>query len=418
MFKHFFLLFLLLCPLHSHDEGIVLNFKQVKISELIRFVSKIARVNFIVDETLLTFDVNLITGKSLTEQELIGMVINILKNHQFHVVEQNGVYFVEQKKEQESSRKAKFEMIKLQYHQGDELLKSLKELCLAKPAIDPELLQSIQSIQWMKSTNSLLVSADPDLMPEILSLIASVDVPQKQVFIEVLVLETTIKDGLQFGVDWSIKKRGEPKNATLTLGKGIDLGIIGDVVLHKGLSFFSIGALVSAVEHDSSMQIVLNQKIITQDNQNSKIFVGDTIPFAGSRTEINGASSQTTSNIEYKDIGVSLSITPLIGDKDIITLDIAEEITEALPQFQIFQGGYEGLKTTKTHMVTKAHVPDQHFLILTGMIRNKHIKHRSFVPCLGAIPYIGALFGQQETVQEKRHITIFVRPQIVKNFSE
>jgi type III secretion protein C len=404
------------------EEELLLNFNQVKISELIRFVSKIAKVNFIFDESLLTFDVNLVSGKPLNKGELVDMLITILKQNQCSVHERNGIYFIDtktapQKEEKPALRlnKAKFEVIKLQYHQGDEILKAIKELCLSKPAIDPVLLQAIQSIQWMKSTNSLLVSVEPDYYSDVVALIESVDTPQKQVFIEVLVLETNIKDGLQFGVDWSLKKKNSPNSPPMTIGRGIDLGIIGDMILHKGFSFYSIGALVSAVEQDSSAQIVLNQKIITQDNQNSKIFVGDTIPFAGSKTEILGASSQTTSSIEYKDVGVSLSITPLIGDQDVITLDIAEEITEALPGFQLVNGGFEGLKTTKTHMMTKAHVPDQHFLILTGMIRNKQIKHRSFIPCLGAIPYIGALFGNMDQTHEKRHITIFVRPQIIKN---
>ena len=405
------------------EEKLLLNFNQVKISELIRFVSKVAKVNFIFDESELSFDVNLISGKPLDQDELVEMLVTILKQNQCSVVERNGIFFIDAKKTPAieapkpilKPAKAKFEVIKLQYHQGDEILNAIKELCLTKPAIDPILLQAIQSIQWMKSTNSLLVSVEPDYLPDIVSLIESVDTPQKQVFIEVLVLETNIKDGLQFGVDWSLKKKNSPSSPPMTIGRGIDLGIIGDMILHKGFSFYSIGALVSAVEQDTSAQIVLNQKIITQDNQNSKIFVGDTIPFAGSKTEINGASSQTTSSIEYKDVGVSLSITPLIGDQDVITLDIAEEITEALPGFQLVNGGFEGLKTTKTHMMTKAHVPDQHFLILTGMIRNKQIKHRSFIPCLGAIPYIGALFGNMDNTHEKRHITIFVRPQIIKN---
>ena len=79
------------------------------------------------------------------------------------------------------------------------------------------------------------------------------------------------------------------------------------------------------------------------------------------KTEITGSNQQTTSNIEYRDIGVSLSITPLIGEQDIITLDIAEEITEATPNLFASTHGVQGIQTTKPNMVTKAHVPDQHW---------------------------------------------------------
>ena len=410
----------------GEEEQHLLNFNQVKIGELVRFVSKVAKVNFVFDETKLQFEVNLISGKRLTNKELVDALILLLKQNQCSVVERNGTYLIDpihsnsiipQEIQTETSRlKSKFKTHKLQYHQGSEILQALKDLCLSRPSLDPKLLQDIQSIQWMKSTNSLIISSSPDHLNEIVELIQSVDVPQKQVFIEVLVVETTLKNGLEFGVNWSLK----PKDSNLKLNdikSGIDLGVIGDMIMHKGLSFISLGALVSALEQDQDAQIVLNQKIITQDNQNSKIFVGDTIPFAGSKTEINGSNQSTTSNIEYRDIGVSLSITPLIGEEDVITLDIAEEITEATPNLFGSTTGIQGIQTTKTQMATKAHVPNQNFLILTGMVRNKQLKQKSAIPCLGGIPFIGNLFGHIDKTSEKRHITIFVRPMIIKHGS-
>jgi type III secretion protein C len=403
----------------------MLNFNSVKINELIRFVSKISKVNFVYDESKLQFDVSLVSGKGLSDQELVDALIVILNQNQCSVIERNGTYFIDPstspspadffKDKEPKKAKSLFQVVKLQFHQGNEILSALKDLCLAKPNLEPKLLQDIQSIQWMKSTNSLLVSCDADNYDEITSLIQTVDAPQKQVFIEVLVVETSLKNGLEFGVDWSMQTKAKSQNNHLqALLNGVDLGVIGDIILHKGLSFLSLGALVSAIEQDKDSHIVLNQKIITQDNQNSKIFVGDTIPFAGSKTEITGSNQQTTSNIEYRDIGVSLSITPLIGEQDIITLDIAEEITEATPNLFASTHGVQGIQTTKTNMVTKAHVPDQHFLILTGMVRNKQVEQKSHIPCLGAIPFIGDLFSHKAKTQEKRHITIFVRPQIVK----
>src|SRR6185295_19921273 len=106
---------------------------------------------------------------------------------------------------------------------------------------------------------------------------------------------------------------------------------IGDLIFHKGKSFVSLASLVSALQADGEASIVLNQKIITQDNKNSKIFVGDNIPFTGSVVTTVGASQQSTANVEYRDIGVNLSITPKLGEGDVITLDLNEEITEALP---------------------------------------------------------------------------------------
>lgn len=424
MLKSFFRFFVLFFVIYASADQHTLNFSQVKISELIRYVNKIAKVNFIYDEKKLNFDVDLNPGRSLSNQELVDAVIFLLRQNECIVFEKNGSYFIEspqpiiptEQVKEVKKTKPKFQVVKLQYHQGSEILQALKDLCTSQPNIESKLLNDVQSIQWMKSTNSLLISCDEETNDEIISMIQSVDVAQKQVFIEVLVVETTIKNGLEFGVDWSLQsKHPHHHNHRAPLFKGLDLSVIGDVILHKGISFFSLSALVSALEVDKDAQIILNQKIIAQDNQNSRIFVGDTIPFAGSKTEITGVNQQTTSNIEYKDIGVSLSITPLIGDDDIITLDISEEITEATPNFFHSSHGVQGIQTTKTNMVTKAHVPDQHFLILTGMVRNKHVQERSYIPCLGGIPLIGELFGHTQKSREKRNVTIFVRPQIVKN---
>ncbi len=116
----------------------------------------------------------------------------------------------------------------------------------------------------------------------------------------------------------------------IPLVPGFDLGVIGDIIMHKGKSYLSLGSLVSALQVDGSSTIVLNQKIITQDNKNSTIFVGDNIPFTGSVVQTVGQSQQTTANIEYRDIGVSLSITPRLGEGDVITLNLNEEITESV----------------------------------------------------------------------------------------
>ena len=208
-------------------------------------------------------------------------------------------------------------------------------------------------MQWVKATNSLLCSGDPETIESLKKLISSLDVPLRQVFIEVLVVETDLRKGSEFGLQWAaggkLDKIGfgggnfapngnggggfgktiQGINASSTptglnqipVGSGFDLGVIGDPIMHKGRSYLSLGALVSALQMDADSTIVLNQKIITQDNKNSKIFVGDNIPLTGSVVQTVGQSQQTTANVEYRDIGVSLSITPMLGEDDVITLD-------------------------------------------------------------------------------------------------
>ena len=198
------------------------------------------------------------------------------------------------------------------------------------------------------------------------------------------------------------------------------MGVIGDIIFHRGKSFLSLGSLVSALQADGNTSIVLNQKIITQDNKNSTIFVGDNIPFTGSIVQTTGSGQQTTANVEYRDIGVNLSITPRLGEDDIITLDLNEEITEAISTggHSVSSSQVSGIQTTKTNMMTHVHVPDRHFLVLSGMIRNAKSHHKAGLPCLGGIPGLGALFSKTRDHDEKRNIIIFVRPHIIRSFED
>lgn len=434
-------------PVSIKTAGYTINFQDVSMGELIRFVSKITKVPFIFDDSQLDFSVSISSGKEISETEVLSLLFHLLYKNDVKVQERNGYYYLERKVPKTALIKSttrdttvkkksddEFTVYKLQYNMGEGILTALKNSNLGK---SKELDEAIKSMQWIEQTNSLLLSGTPQAVERLESIIHTLDQPQKQVFIEVLVVETNVKNGLEFGIKWGaggkVKDRlgfatgsidGEfaktfkginatdtPKGPSqIPLGRGFDLGVIGDIILHRGKTFFSLASLISALETDKDSKIILNQKIITQDGKMSRIFVGDNIPFTGSVVETIGAAQQTTSNIEYRDVGVSLTITPLLGNEDVITLDIAEEITEA--EHEQINGG---IRTRKTNMATRAHVPDDSFLVLSGMTKDKKIKRKAGVPCLGGIPWIGALFSETRTDVEKRNILIFVRPRIVDN---
>ena len=473
-------------PPVSSEEGITVNFQDISILEFLKYVSKIAEVNFMYDETILDFNISLMTGKPTTPQNILSIMIQLLKQQGIKA-EEKGDYILVDKMEtweldalkdlqlakyknqnlikegiqlvnnpqdgttlpfREQAKNGEFHVYKLQYHPGSEILGAVKNLATDlrhHPEISTDLVKSISSMQWMQSTNSILYSGTEEGINHLNSLIKSLDVPKKQVFIEVLVIETDVKSGQEFGLEWGAGGKYQNKlgfgggnfrkspvqspfaatlqgvNATKTptgtnqfpIGRGFDLGVIGDIILHKGKSYLSLGSLVSALEGEGNSTIILNQKIITQDNKLSSIFVGDNIPFPGSTIDFKGATESLTSNVEYRDIGVKLDITPLLGEENTITLDITEEITEVVPDLMHNNTSINGIQTTKTDMSTQVHVPDQSFLVLSGMIRNTKRQHRSGIPCMGGLPLIGAAFSKTTTNDEKRNVIVFVRPQII-----
>ncbi len=493
---------LIFSPLFGGDEekepGHTINFNDVPIIEVLRFVSRISEANFIFDNKELEFNVTLASGKPVSSENVLKALIQMLKARGMWVTQEDTYYVIHKagkeqmmmmERESVSVKKAhqeaavahepeapllaalapvlppipvveessepphEFFVYKLQYHQGSEIEESIKKIAIdlqGQPETPTKLLSAIHSMQWVRATNSLLCSADPETLEALKKLVGSLDVPLRQVFIEVLVVETDMKKASEFGLEWALGGRYKDKigfgtgnfpasttpapfaktmqsiNATnpptglnqFPVGSGFDLGVIGDIIKHKGLSYLSLGSLVSALQADGESTIVLNQKIITQDNKNSKIFVGDNIPFTGSIVQTVGQSQQTTANIEYRDIGVNLSIKPMLGEGEIITLDIDEEITESLSDSQPSTSAVNGIRTTKTNMVTHVHVPDKHFLVLSGMVRNAKSHHKSGLPCLGGLPLVGSLFSKTRQQNEKRNILIFVRPHIIHSFDE
>lgn len=376
----------------------------------------------------------------------------------------------------ESIDNTSFLVYKLQYHQGSDIRDALKQVghSLAKStgAAQINLMEAINSLQWIQVTNSLLGTGQQDVLIKLKDLIENLDVPLRQVFIEVLVIETQLVDTQNFGLMWGSQVQYMNKtilstgnfpvpgannnsstgsttpvstfapilqNTTATntpagglnnvtgfggvpFVSGFDLGVIGDIIMHKGKSFISLGSLVNALQLDSNTTIVMNPKIVAQDNQQSIIFVGQNIPYTGAVVSTVGQSSQqTTSNIEYRDVGVSLTITPILGNNDIVTLDIVHDISEAVATTNSSSNNnvqLTGITTNHTHMETRVHVPDQHFVALSGMIQDSKARYRTAIPCLGGLPVVGALFSENDRTDSKSNIIIFMRPFIINTYDE
>jgi type III secretion protein C len=224
----------------------------------------------------------------------------------------------------------------------------------------------------------------------------------------------------QFATPFSkINATNTPKGGTVPFINGFDLGVIGDIIMHKGKSFISLGSLVNALQSDADTTIVMNPKIITQDNRQSNIFVGQNVPFTGAIVTNTSNNTVQTSNIEYRDIGVNLTITPILGDNDVVTLDIVHDITEminAASNTNLSQ--LTGIQTSHTHMDTRVHVPNNHFVVLSGMIQNNKGRLKTGLPCLGGLPVIGVLFSENNRNLAKSNVIIFVRPQIINSYDE
>lgn len=364
----------------------------------------------------------------------------------------------------ESIENTSFLVYKLQYQPGSSIQAALKQvgqdLGKATTPANQALLNAINSLQWIQVTNSLLATGDQGILTKLKELVGSLDVPLKQVFIEVLVVSTSVTNSQNFGLQWGGQIQymnktaggvtnfpgannlaGSPASNALAgslqpisattfpnanklplFGQGFDLGVIGDIIMHKGKSFISLGSLIQALETDNDSAVVFNPKIITQDNNNSSIFVGNNIPYIGSNVTINTGGTANNTNItslEYINVGFNLSITPTLGNGDVVTLDITTNISSVSnTNSNGSQGGTNGIQTDQTNMTTRVHVPDNHFVILSGLINDQTSHFRSSIPCLGGLPVIGLAFSENDRLTTKKNLIFFLRPHIINSFDE
>lgn len=366
----------------------------------------------------------------------------------------------------------KFYIHKLQYRRGDQLQDALSRISdslrLSEKA-NIDLVNAIYSIQWIESSNSLVVTGTADALGRVKELIEEIDVPLRQILLEMLILDTTISDSLTYAVDFTSEfsgtqvagvdgfSGGQPTtggttpliaavntaaatstsattgltsaaNAMISAASlvgvstpGFNLGVIGRRILRGGTFFNTMGALVQALHGDTNSEIVLNPKIIVEDNNEAEIFVGETIAFQ-TQNVVNDTGTIVSQNVEYRDVGTRLKVRPQIGNNNIVTLEIEEEVSQTAQQASGGTSGGNssgsanvspGPTTSTSRTITKVHVPNEFFVVLSGMIRDEKNRSRNQVPCLGGLPIIGAFSSRKDNSYSKRNLMIFIRPQII-----
>ncbi len=358
-------------------------------------------------------------------------------------------------------KETKFYIYKLKYRQGDSIepiLRQISDTLQQNEKGNEDFINALRSVQWLSTPNSLVFSGTVDALEKVRALVLEIDIPVRQVFVEMLILETSLTDSLQYGVSYGTRFGGGdltgaqgflsgqgplvaalatagfsglgqaatavtqliPNGTDLANTVGFNLGVIGRKITHCGTEFGSIGALVNAL-HDRSMdKVVSNPKLLIEDNATAEIFVGLNTPYR-TQSISNDIGSVITSNFEYVDVGTHLTVTPYIGNGDIIALNIAEEVSSIVAGLitDASTASTSPGPTTRIHRTTtRVHIPDTYFLIISGLMQDEEVRDRNQVPCLGAVPLLGAGFSAKNNSDTKRNLMIFIRPKIINTEEE
>jgi type II secretion system protein D len=291
--------------------------------------------------------------------------------------------------------------------------------------------QSDISISADEATNSLLIFAPADAFKTLDQIIVELDVPRMQVYVEALIMEVTLSKSLDLGINWKaagatsgnrIITGGFPGGGAFTgdattggtaatTAAENTIGVLnGNTISIGGKEFFSFGAFVKAVQNNNDVNVLANPQLMIinnpQEGEIPNISVVSVVPV--SPKTVTSASNITTTEYQFKEVGIKLEIKPQISGKNSIRLDIAQEssdvVNPAANPITIFK------RTIKTSVIAE----DGKIIVLGGLIKEKMVRERSKIPGFGDIPLIGWLFRSKKDGFEKINLLIFIRPTIIR----
>jgi general secretion pathway protein D len=271
-------------------------------------------------------------------------------------------------------------------------------------------------------TNAIIVTTYPRLWKEIEDTIKKLDRMARQVLIEVLAAEVTLTDDTKLGIEWAVRSGrfdvsssasgtlpGRPLTSLIPLG--------GPVAM--GLNFFTFAtdkflAALNALASENKVNVLSSPTIMTAENKKAVINVSTSVPIVTSQ-QVPVATGGITGNsitqtVEYKDIGIILTVTPRIGEQGTVALDVKQEVNDVGPTQP---PPINSPTFIKREAETSVVLVNNQTLVLGGLIQNRRTLIRIGVPWFMNIPIIGYLFGSSEWKTEKTELLLLITPRVV-----
>jgi len=286
------------------------------------------------------------------------------------------------------------------------------------------------SIQADENTNSLVITAPPDIFRSLRAVIHQLDVRRAQVIVEGVIAEVSTNSAEEFGIQWAGGSSGSSAVGLVNFGIGTSISsLLGSLAsspdtppsLGNGLNIAAgkttgknpVAALISALNSDGKSNILSTPSLLTLDNEEAEIVVGQNVPFlTGSYSGTGGGSTPDNpfQTVQREDVGLTLKITPQINEGDAIKLKVEQEVSTVSPSTQ----GVD-LITNKRSIKTNVVVNDGQMIVLGGLIQEELREAEQSVPGLGAIPLLGWFFRYNKTELVKTNLMVFLQPTILKD---
>lgn len=301
----------------------------------------------------------------------------------------------------------------------------------------------VVDIQADEATNSLVITAPPELIRSLRTVIGQLDVRRAQVLVEAVIAEITAEKTAALGIQWGVAGNNaigftnfdagaSSLSNVLGLASKVETGLknnnldLSNVTVpngvHIGVGGGDFGALISALAKDADTNVLSTPTIVTLDNEEAEIIVGQNVPFvtgnyttntsSGSGSGSNSAVGNPFQTIQRDDVGIKLKVKPQINEGNAVKLEIAQEVSTVVPSAN---AASQGPTTNKRSIKTKVLVENGQVLVLGGLIDDNHTESASKVPVLGDVPVLGNMFRYRNTSKKKTNLMVFLHPVILRD---
>lgn len=259
-----------------------------------------------------------------------------------------------------------------------------------------------------KTNNSLMILSSEAMYKQIQEALKRIDIMPMQVQVEATIMEVTLTEGMEHGLQWYFKRNGVESFVNGSAGGGgFSFSISGG---SSGLQ-----AMITALARNSKLKVISSPSILVLDNQTAEIRVGDQQPIFTSKqsTTVSDNTTTTGQDIQYKDTGVSLSVTPQVNSNGLVKMDIKQDITDV--------GEEDSVTNNRSFLQRKINstiaVQSGETIVLGGLIRENRSDSNSGVPVLRDLPVIGNAFKERNRSGRRTELLVLITPTAIKDQS-
>ena len=267
--------------------------------------------------------------------------------------------------------------------------------------------------------NSVLVWSTKGEYDKIESTLKRLDLPPTQVLIEASIVEVTLSDDLEYGLQWAFNDSRANTGYTGTGALNSSSATVGAGLLGSALTGFSyalknpagnVRAVLNALSKKTSVKVIASPSLMVLDNHSASIAVGTQTPIqAGTTSNIEG--TVTTTNIQYKDTGVNLIVTPSVNSGNIVTMQVDQSVTDVGAKDEV--SGQRGF--LQRQLSSKVAVRSGESIVMGGLIQERSSTTKSGIPILHTLPVVGNLFGSTAKDGARTELIVIITPRVVRS---